>query len=51
VRGGRTPGRRRLAPDPLGPSVAYLAARFADDPHIWASALYDEATRLGYGLG
>src|SRR6266545_4023640 len=26
------------------------AARFADDPHIWASALYDEVTRLGYGL-
>jgi len=50
VRGGRTPGRRRVAPDPLGPFVAYLAARFADDPHIWASALYDEVTRLGYGL-
>jgi hypothetical protein len=50
VRGERTPGRRRSAPDPLGPFVAYLAARFADDPHIWASALYDEVTRLGYGL-
>jgi IS30 family transposase len=31
VRGERTPGRRRMAPDPLGPFVAYLAARFADD--------------------
>src|SRR6266545_3574394 len=50
VRGERTPGRRRPAPDPLGPFVAYLAARFADDPHIWASALYDEVARLGYGL-
>ena len=50
VRGERTPGRRRSAPDPLGPFVAYLAARFADDPHIWASALYEEVTRLGYGL-
>ena len=50
VQGERTPGRRCSAPDPLGPFVAYLAARFADDPHIWASALYDEVTRLGYGL-
>lgn len=50
VRGERTPGRRRLAPDPLAGFVPYLAARFADDPHIWASALYDEVTRLGYGL-
>src|SRR6266702_1949232 len=51
VNGEREPGRRRRsAPDPLGPFVGYLAARFADDPHIWASALYDEVTRLGYGL-
>jgi len=50
VRGERTPGQRRVAPDPLGPFVPYLAARFADDQHIWASALYDEVTRLGYGL-
>ena len=50
MRGERTPGRRRSAPDPLGPFVAYLAARFADDPHIWASALYEEVTRLGCGL-
>jgi hypothetical protein len=50
VRGERTPGRRRSAPDPLGPFVAYLAARFADDPHTWASALYEEVTRLGCGL-
>ena len=51
VNGEREPGRRRRsAPDLLGPFVGYLAARFADDPHIWASALYDEVTRLGYGL-
>ena len=47
VRGERTPGRRRVAPDPLAAFVPYLAARFADDPHLWASALYDEITRLG----
>ena len=47
VRGERTPGRRRSPADPLEPFVSYLAARFADDPHIWASALYDEVSRLG----
>ena len=51
VNGEREPGRRRRSvADPLGPFVDYLAARFADDPHIWASALYDEVARLGYGL-
>jgi transposase len=51
VNGEREPGRRRRgAPDPLAPFTDYLAARFADDPHIWASALYDEVSKLGYGL-
>jgi transposase len=51
VAGEREPGRRRSqAPDPLAPYVDYLTARFADDPHLWASALYEEVTRLGYGL-
>jgi hypothetical protein len=27
-----------------------LAARFADDPHLWASALFDEVVPLGYHL-
>jgi transposase len=49
ITGERTPGRRRDdRPDPLAPYAAYLAARFVDDPHIWASALYDEVTALGY---
>lgn len=49
--GERLPGvRASVAPDPLAPFAAYVAARFADDPHIWATALYDEVTRLGYGL-
>ncbi len=40
---GREPGvRRHQGPDPLEPFVAYLRARFADDPHVWASALFDE---------
>ena len=25
-----------------------MAARFADDPHLWASALFDEVVPLGY---
>jgi transposase len=49
--GERKPGRRAAAkPDPLAPFVPYLSARFADDPHLWASALFDEVVPLGYGL-
>ena len=32
----------------LAPFAAYVAARFADDPHLWASALFDEVVPLGY---
>jgi transposase len=47
--GERQPGVRRPAgADPLAPFVPYLAARFVDDPHLWASALYDEVVPLGY---
>ncbi|MGH9180806.1 MAG: Mu transposase domain-containing protein [Acidimicrobiales bacterium] len=27
-----------------------MRARFGDDPHVWASALFDEVVPLGYGL-
>jgi transposase len=48
---GRQPGvRRRTEPDPLQRFVPYLRARFSDDPHVWASALFDEVTELGYAL-
>jgi transposase len=48
---GREPGvRRRAEPDPLERFVPYLRARFADDPHVWASALFDEVVALGYPL-
>jgi transposase len=51
VRGERKAGARAsAAPDPLAPFAAYLAARFADDPHVWATALFDEVVPLGYGL-
>jgi transposase len=49
INGDRTPGQRRDdRPDPLAPYAAYVAARFVDDPHLWASALYDEIVPLGY---
>ncbi|MGH9002265.1 MAG: Mu transposase domain-containing protein, partial [Acidimicrobiia bacterium] len=48
---GRQPGvRQRSEPDALGRFVPYLRARFADDPHVWASALFDEVSELGYSL-
>jgi transposase len=48
--GERSPGvRRGVTPDPLAPFVTYVAARFVDDPHLWASALFDEIVPLGYG--
>jgi transposase len=40
--------RRSSAPDPLAPFVGYVRARFVDDPHLWASALFDEVVPLGY---
>ena len=40
--------RRPSKPDPLEPYKPYLVARFADNPHIWASALHDEVVALGY---
>src|SRR5271165_3057547 len=47
--GERTPGVRRPArADALADYRAYVAARFVDDPHLWASALYDEVVGLGY---
>lgn len=45
----RQPGRRAsAAPGPLERFVPYLTARLVDDPHIWASALFDEVVALGY---
>ena len=49
INGDRVPGvRRDERLDVLAPFAAYLAARFVDDPHLWASALYDEIVPLGY---
>jgi transposase len=51
LQGERRPGvRAGAAADPLAPFAGYLAARFADDPHVWATALFDEVVPLGYRL-
>ena len=45
------PGKRRSScDDPLATVAEYVRLRFADDPHVWASALYDEVVPLGYAL-
>ena len=47
--GKRVAGARRPAgPDPLARFAGYVSARFVDDPHLWASALFDEVVALGY---
>ena len=49
--GERQPGvRRRSVSDPLAVVEEYVRLRFVDDPHVWASALYDEVVPLGYPL-
>lgn len=45
----RAPGQRAsTVPDPLGQFEGYIRARFADDHHLWGTALFDEVTALGY---
>ena len=47
--GKSQPGVRRPAgPDPLAAFSPYIAARFVDDPHLWATALFDEVVVMGY---
>lgn len=47
--GNRVPGRRASSgPDPFGPFEAYVRQRLSDDPHVWATVLFDEVVALGY---
>jgi transposase len=47
--GGRVAGQRAsTAEDPLGPFVSYLRQRLLDDPHVWATVLFDEVVALGF---
>ena len=49
LKGERVPGRRAPGgPDVFGPFAEYTRLRLADDPHLWASTLFDEVTGLGY---
>ncbi len=50
LNGDRVAGvRRSSVPDPLTPFTEYVKSRFVDDPHLWATALFDEVVELGYG--
>jgi transposase len=47
--GKREPGRRRpAAPDRFERYEGYCRIRFGDDPHLWATTLFDEVAGLGY---
>ena len=49
LRGDQAPGRRApRGPEVMAPFVEYCRIRLADDPHLWASALFDEPRELGY---
>lgn len=51
LNGERVAGeRRRAAADPFVEYIPYLRARFAEDAHVWASALFDEVSALGFAL-
>ena len=48
--GERAGGQRRPAEsDLLDEFEAYVRQRLADDTHVWATALFNEAKGLGYG--
>ena len=50
LRGDRQAGvRARPVADLFGPFAVYCAARLAEDPHLWATTLFDEVSALGYG--
>ena len=48
LNGERVPGYRRQSADAFVPFLDYCRQRLADDPHLWASTLFDEVTELGY---
>ena len=49
LRGDREAGVRAPAgADPFGSFAAYCKARLTEDPHLWATTLFDEVTDLGY---
>jgi hypothetical protein len=52
LNGGRQPGRRAAAgPDAFGSFEEYCRIRLTQDPHLWATTLFEEVAGLGYGGG
>jgi transposase len=50
--GQRQPGKRNPAgPDRFAPFERYCRLRFEGDPHLWATALFEEVQELGYDGG
>ena len=46
--GKREPGQRKPAgPDRFAPFESYCRIRFGDDPHLWATTLFDEVRGAG----
>ncbi|MEU5764279.1 IS21 family transposase [Nocardia sp. NPDC047648] len=49
LNGDRVPGQRaRSVPLLIEPFIDYCRIRLADDPHLWASTLFDEIVELGF---
>jgi len=48
LNGERAPHQRRQPPDTFVPFLDYCRQRLCDDPHLWASTLFDELSQLGY---
>lgn len=49
LNGDRQPGQRASSgPNGFAPYAEYVHARLREDPHVWATALYDEIRRLGF---
>lgn len=49
LNGEREPGVRASSePDVFDRFEPYVRQRFADDPHVWATTLFDELTGLGF---
>ena len=47
--GGRSPGQRKPAgPDTFAAFTGYVSARLKEDPHLWATTLFDELQDLGF---
>ncbi|MDE0437650.1 MAG: hypothetical protein OXJ36_04545 [bacterium] len=46
---GEVRARRRPAPDVFDGFEPYVRQRLVDDPHVWATVLFDEVRGLGYG--